>query len=473
MPKSEDLLREIKGLLYIPLELTKVKVFTFVSLFVAFMVLFSWFFQITGKSNTNYFGLDIFVYPISFCLSLVFGIYGLITLKLKKINHNILNLLICILILYIVVLTNILIHLHESKPFGLLFSGWVGLAGGLIVSFLLEKRIYIIIIWVLSLFNLFFAFWYYIGWDYVYKAEWMPIPLKASSLYILYCVYYTLIFAMLFFQKVFFERILNMLSDVVSKITIIEEKKYYKELELEAGKEIQQAALPKKNFLLNRDIRYDVFIRPYYKVSGDFCDIVETESKIFIGIGDATGHGVRAGIIMLMAKAAFRSVIYNSPNVKITKLLSTINDVIYSMNYDCDVKVTMSLALMVYEDGKIIVTGNHESLIVYKKDHGLKIIHLEKMGINVGLLPDINICPETKTFYLGKEDTLLLYTDGATELENLDGDPIGDDVLASIFIGSCECFEFSEILENIVKNLSIWSKGNFTDDILLFIFKRN
>jgi len=68
---------------------------------------------------------------------------------------------------------------------------------------------------------------------------------------------------------------------------------------------------------------------PAREVGGDYYDIIETsDGDKWVTIGDVSGHGVDAGLIMMMAQTCISSTISSIRNCQPSELLSSVNQVI-------------------------------------------------------------------------------------------------------------------------------------------------
>jgi len=91
-------------------------------------------------------------------------------------------------------------------------------------------------------------------------------------------------------------------------------------------------------------------------------------------------------------------------------------------------------------------------------------------GMPIGLLPDIEF--ESFEFDLQPDDQLVLYSDGLTEAENLNGEQLEEDGLAEI-IRKCSSKKGSLLLESIHQELTTFcGTSEFSDDVSALIFER-
>ena len=72
---------------------------------------------------------------------------------------------------------------------------------------------------------------------------------------------------------------------------------------------------------------------PTEEVGGDYYDIINSHEMDWIIIGDVSGHGVPAGLIMMMVQSAIRTQIMDNPTIKPSELIKVVNRSIqYNIN---------------------------------------------------------------------------------------------------------------------------------------------
>jgi len=64
-----------------------------------------------------------------------------------------------------------------------------------------------------------------------------------------------------------------------------------------------------------------VFLKPADDVGGDYYDIINSEDNNWVIIGDVSGHGVPAGLVMIMVQASIRAYLGKHPETKPSGLL--------------------------------------------------------------------------------------------------------------------------------------------------------
>jgi len=183
--------------------------------------------------------------------------------------------------------------------------------------------------------------------------------------------------------------------------------------EMKLAKKIQTILLPVVPVLPGYEVT--VHMTPADEVGGDYYDVINIAGINWIVIGDVSGHGVPAGLVMMMLQTSIKTVLYKNPHTLPSILLSDINRVltsnIKSLGEDKFITITIFAC---FPDGRFIFSGLHEDIMIYRNGkNSVEIIKTK--GMWLGIRDDIKIFLEDDELILEKDDVLLLYTDGITE----------------------------------------------------------
>ncbi|KPA15833.1 chemotaxis protein CheY [Candidatus Magnetomorum sp. HK-1] len=195
--------------------------------------------------------------------------------------------------------------------------------------------------------------------------------------------------------------------------------------ELDIARRIQQMVLPgikEINQIASLDIAG--FMEPANETGGDYYDILPHNESIKIGIGDVTGHGLESSFIMLMVQTAIRTLtIHGETDQK--RFLKTLNSLIYNNEKRMQIDKCLSLALINYYNNTFTITGQHEEIIIVRKNGTIEILDTLDLGFPIGLDKTIEQFIDSKTIHLEFGDGIVLFTDGFTESENIKGEFYG------------------------------------------------
>ncbi|MBR0297179.1 MAG: SpoIIE family protein phosphatase [Paludibacteraceae bacterium] len=189
------------------------------------------------------------------------------------------------------------------------------------------------------------------------------------------------------------------------------------ESELNIARGIQMAMLPTR-FPPFDDVpnlsAYGVVI-PAKEVGGDLFDFYLRENKLFFCIGDVSGKGVPASLVMAMTRSLFRSFTsyLDSPAQVVTQM----NNSLSGEGNDQNMFVTLFLGILELNTGKLRYcnAGHDEPIKVESQKSKVESIPC-KANLPLGVMADYPY--EEQMTQLAVGDTLFLYTDGLTEAED-------------------------------------------------------
>ncbi|BBC25764.1 protein serine/threonine phosphatase with extracellular sensor [Pseudanabaena sp. ABRG5-3] len=242
--------------------------------------------------------------------------------------------------------------------------------------------------------------------------------------------------------------------------------------ELEVTRKLQQMILPKEqelSLILGLDIAG--FMEPAAEVGGDYYDVLQQHGRIKIGIGDVTGHGLESGMLMIMVQTAVRTLLQSEENDPV-RFLDTLNRTIYGNVQRMSSDKNLTLALIDYEHGKLTLSGQHEELIVVRKNGTLERFDTIDLGFPIGLEEEISDFLAQKQIHLDLGDVMVLYTDGITEAENESRQLYGVDRLCEVVRQHVD-ESASSIRQAVIDDLrSHIGTQKIYDDITLLVLKQ-
>ncbi|KAF0106722.1 MAG: sigma-B regulation protein RsbU (phosphoserine phosphatase) [Anaerolineaceae bacterium] len=188
--------------------------------------------------------------------------------------------------------------------------------------------------------------------------------------------------------------------------------------ELDVARRLQMMVLPPENETSEiPDLDIACYMRPADEVGGDYYDVLRVGDTVYMGIGDVTGHGLPAGVIMLMAQTALLTL-SKSGEQNMERMLSVLNQVLYKNILRIQEDKNMTLAILQYNDHEFSMVGQHEAALICRTSGEVEVADTMDLGMPVGLEENIDRFIMTSRFHLDRGDVLLLYTDGATEAVN-------------------------------------------------------
>ncbi len=262
---------------------------------------------------------------------------------------------------------------------------------------------------------------------------------------------------------------LNYIQTISNIIAVaIENKKLFKEQlkreslvkELELAGKMQTMLIP-ENLPKDERMEMDAIYLPHLDVGGDYYDAIKlNENEYIFCIGDISGHGVAAALVMANFQASLRLIVKQESSLKkiIQDLNVKVNEITRGEKF-----ITLFLAHYNFANQTLqyINAGHVPSILVQNNE----IRFLEEGCTLLGVfekLPRIT-CGSAVV----KEGFLLCYTDGLTEVENEKKQPFGIERLTE-FVKlnhhkKVETFN-NELVDELV---TFKGKQMFTDDVSL------
>lgn len=234
--------------------------------------------------------------------------------------------------------------------------------------------------------------------------------------------------------------------------------------EMEIARQIQTSLLPLQPEIAGYELMS--FMKTAEEVSGDYYDVIYEDGKYWFAIGDASGHGVTAGLIMMMVQTSIHTIIRGNPNLPINEMLGHINKVISDNIKLMNQKKYMTITLFVIDGNRIYYSGFHQDLIIYRADKR-EIEILETRGSWLGYYEMLNVF-YVDSIEMNEDDLLFLFTDGITEAISKNGKMFDLDGLKEYIqiFGNRNLLEMKEELLKIFKNFST------SDDVTFMILKK-
>jgi sigma-B regulation protein RsbU (phosphoserine phosphatase) len=205
--------------------------------------------------------------------------------------------------------------------------------------------------------------------------------------------------------------------------------------------------------------------QPMGPVSGDYCDVIPCPAgELFLLMGDASGKGVAASLLMTQLHAMFRSLIHC--NISLKELMERANRIL------CEANAGRSFATLVCArvspSGLLeVANAGHCTPLVAGKSATRRI---ETASLPLGMFTEVEY--EVERHQLNSGDTLILYTDGVSETRNGDDD-YGDGRMEQM-LRRCSDFDPRLLVDACMADLAAF-RGHSTaaDDVTLMAVRRH
>ena len=232
--------------------------------------------------------------------------------------------------------------------------------------------------------------------------------------------------------------------------------------------DLDLASQVQRNLLPQVGLRSDGWDTSYHyaplgAVSGDYCDLIPYNDNLFFILGDVSGKGVAASMLMAQLHALFRTL---------TRLALPLGQIVTQANrVFCESALAGHYATLVCGQAKptgeveIHNAGHWPAIVV---GHG-GVLRIESTGLPLGMFCDAEF--SATRLHLDPGDTLFLYTDGLSEARRAD-DEYGVDrimALARQQFGRRP----SEVIDASLADLRAFTGGTALDDLALMAIQRS
>ncbi len=186
--------------------------------------------------------------------------------------------------------------------------------------------------------------------------------------------------------------------------------------EMDLARKIQTVLLPTDAKIPGYELT--AIMRPAATVGGDYYDVFQEAGTNWLLIGDVSGHGVSAGLCMMMVQTAVRAVartLQSQPSGRRpAEILTLVNSAIHRNLSEIGKDHYMTISAFCFQDNQVRYAGLHQDILVYRALKR-KIERIETRGVWLGVLPSVDGMLFEDQLELAPDDVMLLFTDGVTE----------------------------------------------------------
>ncbi|MCE5309122.1 MAG: SpoIIE family protein phosphatase [Acidobacteriales bacterium] len=235
--------------------------------------------------------------------------------------------------------------------------------------------------------------------------------------------------------------------------------------ELEIAREVQQRLFPQNPPEIS-GLEYDGYCRPAEGVAGDYYDFFALpDGRLGFAIGDVSGKGVPASLLMASLQASLRGLAINGSN-DLAGLMGNLNRLTY------DTTAASRYATLLYAEYEpatrqfAYVNAGHNPPLLLR---GADVVRLTTGGPVIGALPDLTYAQGNLVLEPG--DILVGYTDGITEARNPGEEEWGEERLAEL-TRACAHLSAREMIQRILESVDTFAAGTPQyDDMTLVVLK--
>ena len=194
------------------------------------------------------------------------------------------------------------------------------------------------------------------------------------------------------------------------------------EQELRVARRIQQASLPKTVPEL-KGWQIGPYYEPAREVGGDFYDFHPlSEGQLGLVVGDATGKGVPAAMVMATTCGMLRLAAQALDSCSPGEVLEQVNEALLA-RIPANMFVTCFYAILEPESGRLLYANAGHDLPFLRRRGGENAEELRARGMPLGLMPGMSY--EEGEDFLRERDGVLFYSDGLVEAHDPKGEMFG------------------------------------------------
>lgn len=245
------------------------------------------------------------------------------------------------------------------------------------------------------------------------------------------------------------------------------------EFDLRLASSIQRYLLP-ENLPQTDSLEFAVKYLPQQLIGGDFYDFFKLpHGKIGVVIGDVSGKGIPAAILMALCQTKLRYIAMSGKSPAQTLCLLN-SEMVHAMR--SDMFITIIYLVIDPESGEAkFARAGHEPPLLARADSGEAAQPLKSSGMALGMVSEelFDEVMEDASFKMNSGDVLVLYTDGLTEAANPEGGEFTAKKLAQT-ISTLRSRNANDLNDEIIKSVeSFMGPGNkYGDDLTLLTVKK-
>jgi sigma-B regulation protein RsbU (phosphoserine phosphatase) len=236
--------------------------------------------------------------------------------------------------------------------------------------------------------------------------------------------------------------------------------------ELEVAREIQLAMLPRGTYRAG-DIEICGMTRPANTVGGDFYDVLPLpDGRIVLAVGDVAGKGSPAALLMALLLAVLRTLVDEAldPPALVERLNVQICRHSPSSRF-----ITLFYAVYSPSTGALTYVNAGQNPPLIRRRDG-RYERLGATGVALGMF-DHSVFGSVDTM-LDAGELLVMYSDGITEAENPNGQPLEEAGL-EVVVDRYATEEPAEIVSQVLKAVETHAKASrFVDDLTIMLLRR-
>ena len=265
-----------------------------------------------------------------------------------------------------------------------------------------------------------------------------------------------------------FEYMQHSLREHISELELTTSIKNRMEGELQVARRIQMGMIPKVFPPYPERAQLDLYahLQPAREVGGDFYDFFIINNKLYLVVGDVSGKGVPASLVMAITCRLIRLIAAQTDST--AQMAKALNDSISEEN-NTNMFVTMFIGVLNLEDGCFrYCNAGHNPPVLALPDSEARF-HEVKPNIPIGVMCGFDFIEQS--MQLPNHGTLFLYTDGVNEAENKNAELFGNKRMLSV-VRRHSCEPAKSIVEHMMNEVNQFAgDAAQSDDITMLCLR--
>jgi serine phosphatase RsbU (regulator of sigma subunit) len=244
--------------------------------------------------------------------------------------------------------------------------------------------------------------------------------------------------------------------------------------QLDIARALQRRLVPDDARL--RGLDFAAHMRPADTVGGDYLHLFRTRDADWFFVLDVAGHGFGAGLIALMAHSTVASIIEARPDASPRELNDLANRILCKSLEQLGERRFMTVVSARHDrsDGRLLVSGSHEDLLVYRarteRVERIPMTHLP-LGLGFGGVEPARIGEVSIPLHPG--DLVFIGTDGLFEAPRAGDHHLGQfgaDRVAEL-LRSSEGLPLQALKARVLEALEEFTGGTYEDDVAFLMLR--
>jgi serine phosphatase RsbU (regulator of sigma subunit) len=230
--------------------------------------------------------------------------------------------------------------------------------------------------------------------------------------------------------------------------------------ELEEARQLQLSMLPKKLPQIP-NLEIAAYMKPASEVGGDYYDFhVADDGTLTVAVGDATGHGLKAGSVVTATKSLFNAF---ADDANIPQVFKQISQALKKMNLR---GLFMAMTMLKIKGNRVSLScAGMPSILIYRNETK----EIEEIAIRAMPLGSIAKFPYLQqNLHLLAGDTILLMSDGFPEMFNEADEMLADDTATKLLKETADKSP-QEIINRFIETGEKWAGTRPQDDDVTFV----